>query len=235
VFRIPAEHLEHSPEYRARLERHREPHNLLEQQLSADRWLLVDEHRTSDGGTVVLYTDISELKQRENQIRHLAQHDSLTGLPNRAAFLERLGQALEAAPSRSGGVVVMYLDLYRFKTLNETVGDVGGDAVLRGISDRLRPCLGAGDTLARLGGDEFGVIIPDLKPPETATMMACRMLEAATEPFEVQGRQVTVGLSIGIANSLTDGADADQLRKKAYLALYRAKVEGRGTFRFFQT
>ena len=234
LFRIPAEHLEHSPDYRSRIERHREPHNLFEQQLSSDRWLLVDEHRTSDGSTVVLYSDISELKQRENQIRHLAQHDPLTGLPNRTLFQERLTQSLEVARNRGSCVVVMYVDIDHFKNINEAVGDLGGDAVLRCMADRLSSCLGERDTLARLGGDEFGAIIVDLGPGDTVTMVACRLLEAAAQPFEFQGQQVPVGVSIGIANSLTDGGDADQLRKKAYLALYRAKVDGRGTFRFFQ-
>lgn len=235
LFRIPAEHLSHSPDYLARIERHREPHNVLEQQLSPGNWVLIDEHRIRDGSTVVLYTDISELKQRERQLRHLAQHDALTGLPNRALFHERITEALEKTKSSAAGVTVMYVDIDGFKKVNELLGDGGGDALLRAMAERLRSCIGNSNTVARLGGDEFGVMIADLEPLQTVTMAAYRLLEAAGQPFQFDGQEVVPGISIGIASSLTDGGDADQLRKKAYLALYRAKVEGRGTFRFFQT
>jgi diguanylate cyclase (GGDEF)-like protein len=231
---IPPEHLEHTPDFHARIEGHRQPHNMFEQQLSDGRWILVNEHRTSDGSTVALYTEITELKQRESQIRHLAYHDALTGLPNRALFHQRIEQALDNARNRGTSVIVMVLDLDYFKNVNDSLGHAGGDEVLRGLADRLRACFRDSDTVARLGGDEFGLILADVNRPETVTMVAWRILDLAGQPFDFHGQQVVTGMSIGIASSSTDGADADQLLKRADLALYRAKGDGRGTFRFFQ-
>jgi len=231
---IPPEHLEHTPDFHARIERHRQPHNMFEQQLSDGRWILVNEHRTSDRSTVALYTDITELKQRESQIRHLAYHDTLTSLPNRALFQQRVEQALENARNRGTSVIVMVLDLDYFKNVNDSLGHAGGDALLRSLADRLRACFRDSDTVARLGGDEFGLILADVNRAETATMVAWRILDLAGQPFDFHGQQVVTGMSIGIASSSTDGADADQLLKRADLALYRAKGDGRGTFRFFQ-
>jgi diguanylate cyclase (GGDEF)-like protein len=231
---IPAEHLEHTPEFRSRVARHHQPHNMFEQQLPDERWILVNEHRTSDGGTVVLYTDITELKQRENQIRHLAYHDALTGLPNRTMFQERIEQALANAQARGSNVIVMCLDIDHFKNVNDSLGHPGGDALLKCMADRLRSCFRDTDTVARLGGDEFGLILTDLNRSETVTMVAWRLMDLANQTFEYHGQQVVSGMSIGIASSLTDGSNADELLKKADLALYRAKAEGRGTFRFFQ-
>jgi PAS domain-containing protein len=152
---IPIEHLQHTPDFRARLDRHRETHSMFEQQLPDERWILVNEHRKADGSTVVIYTDITELKQRESQIRHLAYHDTLTGLPNRAMFQERVESALDAAKSRGAGVTVMCIDLDCFKNVNDSLGHAGGDALLRSVAERLRACFRDGDTVARLGGDEL--------------------------------------------------------------------------------
>jgi diguanylate cyclase (GGDEF)-like protein len=234
VFGIPAEHLQHTPEFRNRIELHRQPHNMFEQQLPNERWILVNEHRTSDGSTVVLYTDITELKQRENKIHHLAHHDALTGLPNRMLFQQRIAKALSEAEKRDSQLIIMCLDLDYFKNVNDALGHAGGDALLRCISDRLRACLRDDDTVARLGGDEFGLIITDLPRSETATTAAWRLLDTVSQPFDFEGQQVVTGMSIGIACSQTEGHNADQLLKKADIALYRAKADGRGTFRFFQ-
>jgi diguanylate cyclase (GGDEF)-like protein len=232
---IPAEHLQHTPDFRARLDRHRESHNMFEQQLPDERWILVNEHRKDDGSTVVIYTDITELKQRESQIRHLAYHDALTGLPNRTMFQERIEKALETANARGGSVTVMCIDLDCFKNVNDSLGHAGGDALLRCIAERLHACFRDTDTVARLGGDEFGVVLSDLSRSETATMIAWRLLDVASQPFDYNGQEIVSGMSIGIATSLTDGIEADQLLKRADLALYRAKADGRGTFRFFQS
>jgi diguanylate cyclase (GGDEF)-like protein len=232
---IPAKFLEHTPEYLARIERHRNPPNMFEQQIADEHWILVNEHRTSDGNTVVLYTDISQLKQRESQIRHLAYHDSLTGLPNRNMFQERIEQALADAQRQGTSVIVMCIDIDYFKNVNDSLGHAGGDALLCCMADRLRSCLRETDTVARLGGDEFGVIMSHHGRPDVATTMAWRLLDLASQPFDYQGQQIVAGMSIGITSSLTDGAGTDQLLKNADLALYRAKSEGRGTFRFFQT
>jgi diguanylate cyclase (GGDEF)-like protein len=222
------------PEFSERMNRHREPSSIYEQPLANDRWILVSEHRNREGGAVVLYTDISELRRRERDLHHLAYHDSLTGLPNRALFQQRIEQALSQASVRGTTVAIMCLDLDHFKNVNDTLGHPAGDALLKIIADRLSACFRESDTVARLGGDEFGIILTDLSRAETATMVAWRLLDVVAQPAEFNGQQIVTGLSIGIANSSTDGHHADELVKKADLALYRAKADGRSTFRFFQ-
>jgi diguanylate cyclase (GGDEF)-like protein len=231
---IPAEHLEHSAEFKSRMDRHAEQHSIFEQQLANDQWVLVNERRTSDGGTVVLYTDVSELKKRERQIRHLAYHDSLTGLANRTLFQQRVNQALDDARKQGTSVVIMCLDLDRFKHVNDSLGHGAGDTVLKTVAERLRTCFRQGDTVARLGGDEFGVVLPDFGNVERATMLAWRLLDLVSQPVEVNGHHVITSISIGIASSATDGVAPDELLKKADLALYRAKADGCATFRFFE-
>jgi diguanylate cyclase (GGDEF)-like protein len=216
-----------------RVGQHQNAQYMFERQLDGDRWLLVNEQRTADGGTVVLYTDISELKQREKQIRHLAYHDILTGLPNRALFSQRLDRALADARQRGTSVAVVCIDVDYFKNVNDTLGHSAGDAVLKFLADRLQQALGEDDFVARLGGDEFGIVLVDLDRPEQATQLAWRLLSAVSQPIDLQGQQVVSGISMGISSSATDGDQADQLLKNADLALYRAKSDGRGTFRFF--
>ena len=231
---IPREHLEHSAEFKTRMERHATPHSIFEQQLANDQWVLVNERRTSDGGTVVLYTDVTELKKRDRQIRHLAYHDSLTGLANRSLFQQRVIQALDEGRKQRSSVVIMCLDLDRFKHVNDSLGHAAGDAVLKTVAERLRTCFRQGDTVARLGGDEFGVVLPDFGNVERATMLAWRLLDVVSQPIEVNGHHVITSISIGIASSATDGEAPDELMKKADLALYRAKADGCATFRFFE-
>jgi diguanylate cyclase (GGDEF)-like protein len=216
------------------MEQHGRPHGMFERQLDDERWILVNEHRTADGGTVVLYTDISELKHRENQIRHLAYHDTLTGLPNRALFHQRVDRALAGARPRNEIVVVMCIDVDHFKNVNDSLGHSAGDAVLKCIADRLREAVRETGTVARLGGDEFGIVFTDLAP-EHATKVAGQLLNAVSQPVDFHGHQLARGISIGIATSATDGDETENLLKNADLALYRAKADGRGTFRFFES
>jgi diguanylate cyclase (GGDEF)-like protein len=223
-----------STDIRERLEQHSRPHIMFERQLDDERWILINEHRTGDGGTVVLYTDISELKHREKQIRHLAYHDALTGLPNRALFHQRVDRALAAARRHGTTVAVMCIDVDHFKNVNDSLGHSAGDAVLKSVSDRLREAVREVDTVARLGGDEFGILLTDLDAPEHATMLAGRLLNTVSQPVDFHGHQVVRGISIGIATSATDGSQTENLLKNADLALYRAKADGRGTFRFFE-
>ena len=218
---------------RERIERHARPHNMFERQLDDERWILVNEHRTADGGTVVLYTDISELKHRESQIRHLAYHDTLTGLPNRALFHQRVDRALAAARPGGSTVAVMCIDVDHFKNVNDTLGHSAGDAVLKCIADRLREAVRDSGTVARLGGDEFGIVLTDLKSPDHATKLAGQLLNSVSQPVDFNGHQLVRGISIGIATSVTD-VQTENLLKNADLALYRAKADGRGTFRFFE-
>jgi diguanylate cyclase (GGDEF)-like protein len=226
--------IERGEELRERLDQHRNPHNVFERQIAAEQWILVNEQRTRDGGTVVLYTDISELKHREKQIRHLAFHDALTGLPNRALFNHRINRALARARRQGTTAAVMCIDVDHFKNVNDSLGHSAGDAVLKAISERLRECIRETDTIARLGGDEFGIVLTDLDAPEYTTHLASRLIAAASQSIDLGGHQVVSGISIGIAISTTDGDDSDGLLKNADLALYRAKGDGRGTFRFFE-
>jgi len=220
--------------YTERLEQHHKPQNVFERRLDDARWILVSEQRTRDGGTVVLYTDITALKQREKQIQHLSLHDPLTGLPNRAMFNQRVEQALARATKRGMTVAVMCLDVDHFKNVNDSLGHVAGDALLKSISERARECLREDDTVARLGGDEFGIVLTATDAFEHATHVASRLLTAVSRPTEFNGHQVVSGISIGIATASGDGAGAEALVKNADLALKRAKTDGRGTFRFFE-
>ncbi len=220
-------------EYQARLEKHREPHSMFERQLDGDRWVLVNEHR-SDEGTSVLYTDISELKRREQEILHLAYHDVLTNLPNRALFHQRIAEALARARERRTSIAIMCLDLDHFKNVNDSLGHPAGDELLKCVSGRLRGCLRDTDTIARLGGDEFGIVVTDVHEADYATSLAWRLLDAVGQPIDINGHQVNTSSSIGIVTSSDDTTDPDRLLKDADLALYRAKADGRATFRFFE-
>jgi diguanylate cyclase (GGDEF)-like protein len=228
------EEIEHSADFRERLKTHQHEQNMLERQLGDDRWILVHEQRTSDGGTIVLYTDISELKRREKQIRHLAYHDALTGLPNRVQFHQQATRAIARARRQGKMVAVMCLDIDHFKYVNDSLGHASGDALLKSISKRLRRILRENDVVARLGGDEFGIVLTDLSQPDEATDLAWRLLNGLIHPINLHGQQVVTGVSIGIAMSPTDGDRAEMLLKCADLALYRAKADGRGAFRFFE-
>ena len=177
--------------------------------------------------------DVTEQHEAEARIAHIARHDALTGLPNRILFHDRLDQAVAQA-RRGQGAALLYLDLDRFKEVNDTLGHPVGDALLREVATRLQAVLREGDTLARLGGDEFAVIQLGLEQPQDASRLAQRLVEAISQPFILDGRQVVVGTSIGIALAPGDGLEADQLVKGADMALYRAKSEARGRWRYFE-
>ena len=221
-------------QYSERLEQHHKPQTVFERKLDDTRWILVSEQRTRDGGTVVLYTDITTLKNREKQIQHLSLHDGLTGLPNRMMFNQRVEQALARAGKRGLSVAVMCLDVDHFKNVNDSLGHVAGDALLKSIGERARECLREEDTVARLGSDEFGIVVASADAFEHATQVASRLLTELGRPMEFNGNQVVSGISIGIATSSGEEEGAEQLIKNADLALNRAKTDGRGTFRFFE-
>jgi diguanylate cyclase (GGDEF)-like protein len=220
-------------EFTERLARHGEAHLVYEREMAGDRHILVNEYRTPENETVVLYTDISELKRRERKIEHLAHHDALTGLPNRVLFNERLDQAL-ARSGEGQNVAVICLDLDRFKSVNDTLGHHVGDILLQEVANRIRETLGEKEIPSRLGGDEFAIICPDIKDPGEATSLAWRLLNSLSQPHTIHDQTVMGGTSIGIAISGQDGDNAETLLKNADLALYRAKTDGRGTFRFFE-
>ena len=186
-----------------------------------------------DGGWVATHEDVTERRQIEAKIAHMARHDALTGLPNRRLFRERMEQAFSVL-ARGQSFVVHCLDLDHFKAVNDTLGHPIGDALLRAVTERLLGCIRDGDTIARLGGDEFAVVQIVADPTGEATSLAQRMIENLGRPYELDSHQVVVGVSVGMAVAPSDGREPDELLKNADLALYRAKVDGRGVYRFFE-
>src|SRR5258708_27406705 len=163
----------------------------------------------------------------------MPRHDALTSLPNRTLFCERIEQAL-AQMGREDGFAVHCLDLDRFKQVNEALGHAVGDELLRRVADRLLACVREVDTVARLGGDEFAIVQCGVERPQDATILARRIVEGVSAPYDIDGHRVTIGVSIGISLAPGDGALSEKLMKNADVALYRAKVDGRGTWRFFE-
>ena len=182
---------------------------------------------------LLVIQDVTEQKQAEARIAHLAHHDTLTDLPNRVAFNEQLARELERARAAGEKLAAVCIDLDRFKEVNDVFGHTVGDEMLAAISQRLSRVV-EGSYLARLGGDEFALIITDQQLPAKAAELADKMLAAMTEPFDVQGQQLHVRLSLGIAIFPSDGHDQASLLANAAAALDRAKAEGRGSIRFFE-
>ena len=180
------------------------------------------------------HIDLTARKQAEARISHMARHDALTDLPNRTLFRERLEQRLAEVRRQGGQAALLCLDLDQFKTINDTLGHAAGDALLREVGQRIRAVLRVEDTPARLGGDEFAILLGGSEHLGTAASLAERLVEAVREPVHLGEQQVGVGVSIGIALAPDHGLDADALLKRADLALYRAKHEGRNTYRFFE-
>jgi diguanylate cyclase (GGDEF)-like protein len=178
--------------------------------------------------------DITARKHAEAQISYAATHDALTGLANRAALLERMSEALAHMQLHGGALTALMVDLDGFKNVNDTLGHAAGDTLLKELAGRFESSLGDTDMIARLGGDEFAVIQADVADQrEDAIELAVRLLELAARPFHLDGQDVCIGTSIGIALAPANGADAGELLKKADLALYRVKSEGRNSFSFF--
>jgi diguanylate cyclase (GGDEF)-like protein len=186
-----------------------------------------------DGGWVASHEDVTRRQQTESSIAFMALHDSLTRLANRVLFHDRLDQAIATA-GRGHEFAVICLDLDRFKAVNDTLGHPVGDGLLRAVADRMSACAREGDTVARLGGDEFAIIQLNVGQPEHAQLLASRILEAFRAPFDIEGHQIDIGISIGVAVAPGDGASSEALLKNADIALYHAKTEGRGTARFFE-
>lgn len=185
------------------------------------------------GGWVVTHEDVSKERRAEAKIAHMAHHDPLTDLPNRAQFTLQLDQALRWL-ARDGQLAVLFLDLDNFKNINDTLGHSAGDGLLQVVADRLRGCLRETDCIARLGGDEFVIIQTQVEQPSDVAVFATRIREALIEPYDILGNHIVIDTSIGIAIAPTDGTTADELIKNADMALYSAKGSGRGTYRFFE-
>ena len=188
-------------------------------------------------GTVIGFSgigrDITERSRVEERTRHLALHDSLTGLPNRTLFHDRLGHALAEAQRYGRGAGLLLLDLDQFKDINDMLGHTAGDQLLVEVARRLEACVRASDTVARLGGDEFALILTELRRPEDAAAAAWKTMQVMAQPFRLDGQEMQATTSIGIALSPADGKDPSQLLRAADMALYRAKAEGRNAFRFY--
>ncbi len=163
----------------------------------------------------------------------MAHHDALTRLPNRVRFREQMEGALVPA-ARGEATAVLCIDLDHFKAVNDTLGHPVGDALLQAVADRIRSCVRPSDTVARLGGDEFAIVQVSVDQPMGSTALATRLIEKLSAPFDVQGHQVVISASIGIAIMPDDGDDPDCLLKNADMALYRAKEDGRGIHRYFE-
>jgi diguanylate cyclase (GGDEF)-like protein/PAS domain S-box-containing protein len=178
--------------------------------------------------------DITERKRAEARLAFMAQHDGLTGLPNRNLLRQRMDELLQLTRRSADKAAVMILGLDSFKAVNDTLGHGIGDKLLRGVAKRLRSTLREEDTLARLNSDEFVIVQTGLTRPEDAVLLARRLLEAIGDPYLLDGHSVVVGASIGIAMAPGDGEESEKLLKNADMALSRAKNEQRGTFSFFE-
>ena len=198
------------------------------------RIISIVNHPTTDGGWVATHEDITEQKRAEERISYAAHHDSLTGLPNRKLFCAQLEQALKRV-RRGERLAVLYLDVDHLKRVNDTLGHPAGDKLLKGVADRLRGCVRDIDLVARLSGDEFAIIQSSLDRPSDAAALAKRAREAIHEPFDLDGHEVTVDISVGISIAPNDATDLNELLKTADIALYEAKNTGRGTYCFYQT
>lgn len=182
---------------------------------------------------VAVSRDITERKESEERLLYLANYDSLTGLPNRALFRDRLRRAIVRAQRNSTKVALLFLDLDRFKMINDSLGHHAGDQLLRGVSRRLKQHAREGDTIARLGGDEFTVILEGVKSADDSAIVAEKILELMQTPFRLDGHEVVVTPSIGITLFPDDAGDMRSLLKNADTAMYRSKEMGRNGFQFY--
>ncbi len=184
-------------------------------------------------GRVWCFRDVTERKLSEETIRHLAYHDALTDLPNRALFADRLTVALAQARRTGTHVAVMFLDVDRFKLINDTLGHVIGDVLLKSIGEQLSDLIRDGDTVARVGGDEFTLLLTGVEDGESVSVTARRILETVRQPRTLADQELRVTVSIGVAMFPEDGETADALLKNADTAMYRAKQQGRDNFQTY--
>ncbi len=205
----------------------------LVERLTDGRSIAILHRPTPDGGYIATFEDITERLVAEERIKHLAHHDGLTDLPNRVAFYERIGSALSHL-RRSESIAVLSLDLDHFKAVNDTLGHPVGDLLLQAAAERMRSCVRGEDLVARLGGDEFAIVQVPSEQPLDITALATRLIEVIGAPYDLDGHQVVVGVSVGIALAERRSDEPDVLMKNADLALYRAKADGGGVYRFFE-
>ena len=199
-------------------------------------WLAISAVREPDGCTkhyVAIFSDITERKAAQQHIEFLAHHDPLTGLPNRLLLRDRFDQASAMANRMQTRVALLFLDLDRFKRINDSLGHPVGDALLKAVVERLKRCVRDSDTISRQGGDEFVIVLSDVRDSEAVARVAEKIHQRMAEPFVIENHALTTSFSIGIALYPDDGDDFDSLTKKADTAMYHAKQAGRNTHRFF--
>jgi len=199
-------------------------------------WLSISSVRDQDGQIshyVAVFSDITERKANEARIAYLAHHDPLTGLPNRALMQDRLSQSLARAHRERTMVGLLFLDLDRFKMINDSLGHHAGDRLLQQVAERVRTCVRDSDTICRQGGDEFIIVLNDMPNTRAPARVAEKILGSLAEPFDVDTHRIGTSFSIGIAVYPNDGRDPESLMKNADTAMYHAKESGRNTFRFF--
>lgn len=200
------------------------------------RWFVGHVTRLSDGNgacAVVSHEEITSLKRAEEAANRLAYFDPLTGLPNRLLLEDRLQHAIAQADREGWQVAVLFLDLDRFKLINDTLGHAAGDQLLRAVTERLRSCVRRSDTVARLGGDEFVVLLLPVLHPHAVTAIAAKILEALAAPYEIGGQEIVTTASIGIAFCPGDGHEPGMLLRNADMAMYRAKERGRNNCQYY--
>jgi diguanylate cyclase (GGDEF)-like protein/PAS domain S-box-containing protein len=193
-------------------------------------------HRGPDGRALRVIgvgMDITDRKRAEQRIAHMAHHDALTGLPNRVLLRDRIQQAIAQAHRASTQLAVLFIDLDRFKTINDSLGHQLGDRLLQSVASRILVCVREGDTVARVGGDEFVIVIPGLGSQADAAGVSGKILEVLAAPFHLHGQDLHVNASIGISVYPSDGTDAETLMRNADTAMYHAKDSGRANYQFF--
>ncbi len=203
---------------------------------SYPKWLTLSVVRDANAriaNYIEIFSDISERKEREERVRHLAHHDALTGLPNRALLTDRLTQAIALAQRNDTRVAVMFLDLDRFKNVNDSLGHSVGDKLLHEVAVRLKAAMRASDTVSRLGGDEFVILMPDAQDQAAISTAARKVLEAVSLPYAIDGHELISTPSLGISVFPADGQDVETLLRNADAAMYHAKESGRNNFQFF--
>ena len=196
-------------------------------------WQQQSEGESAHRTLICVARDISERRQAEERLRHMAHYDSLTGLPNRTLFFQTLAESLELAHDKEWRIVVLFIGLDRFRNINDSLGAAAGDQLLRDFSNRLVQCVRIRDTVGRLGGDEFALILSMTRDQQDAVTVANEVREAMRAPFELEGHQPTMTASIGIAMYPDDASDPETLMKYANTAMERAKDAGRDGYRFF--
>ena len=186
-------------------------------------------------GSVLVFRDVTKARALSAEVAHLAEHDALTGLPNRLLFRDRLDQAVARAHRNTGQIAVAFVDLDGFKRINDSLGHSVGDGLLQSVARRLLKCVRAPDTVSRQGGDEFVLLLQDVEEPEDVAAAAIRILDALSENHSVGPNNLLLSASVGISLYPEDATDSETLIKNADLAMYQAKELGRGTFRFFKS